>query len=79
MNPIVQGILAVGVLALVGMGGFVMVYGVPPAALEVSALDRLTSAHVAARDPLCRANLSRPLSELTEAGRAERLRCLARK
>ena len=79
MNPIVQGILAAGVLVLIGMGGFALVYGVPQAAPEVSTLDRLTSANDAAQERLCRANLSRPLSEMTEAGRAERLRCLARK
>ncbi len=78
MHPFVQTVLVVGVLALVGIGGFVAIYGIPEREPEMSAMDRLEAASARAKDTHCRFLLSRGWDELNADGRADRVRCLAR-
>lgn len=75
MHPITQTILAVGVLALVGMGGYVMLYGVPEYDRPLTQSERLDAALESAEETLCRSKLSRPASAYTDRGKAERLKC----
>lgn len=59
MHPITQTVLALGVLALVAMGGYALVYGVPSAPAQQTSLDRLKAVTADAEDTLCRFNLAR--------------------
>jgi len=76
MHPVTQGILSVGVLALVGLGGYAVVYGVPQKEEPQTALERLEQATVAADEALCRIKLSRPPEAYNAQGKRERLDCL---
>ena len=78
MHPLTQTILALGVLALVGMGGFVLLNGVPEYEREPTGIERLQMLTARADAHLCRSNLSRSWDELNRKGRADRVRCLAR-
>jgi hypothetical protein len=75
MHPVTQAILAVGVLALVGMGGYALAFGLPEQHREPTAMERLDKSMEKADKVLCRAKLSRPLSAYTEAGQREWMRC----
>jgi hypothetical protein len=75
MHPVTQAILAVGVLALVGMGGYALAVGIPEKHREPTAMERLQATMDEADEVLCRAKLSRPLSAYTEAGKREWRKC----
>jgi hypothetical protein len=75
MHPITQTILAAGVLALVGMGGYAMVYGVPEYEEPPTALDELKAANKSADKTLCEFTLSRPLSAYNDKGKADWFEC----
>lgn len=77
MHPITQSILAIGVLALVGMGGYVIAYGLPVQETKLTSVERLKEKIDQADEHLCRFNLSREWGELSDKGRADRVRCLA--
>ncbi|AET42324.1 hypothetical protein DSS3P1_13 [Ruegeria phage DSS3-P1] len=77
MHPLTQFVLALGVVALVAIGGYAVVFGVPTATSEPVAIERLRQLNAEADETLCRFNLSRDWSELSRKGRADRVRCLA--
>lgn len=78
MHPITQTTVALGVMVLVGMGAYALVYGVPTSEPELTSMDELKATVAKADETLCRIKLSRSPDELNERGRAERLRCLLR-
>ena len=75
MHPVTQSILAVGVLTLVGMGGYALLYGVPEYDHPLTQSERLDAALERGEETLCRAKLSRPASAYNASGKAERMRC----
>ena len=76
MHPVTQGILSVGVLALVGLGGFAVVYGVPTQEKAPTSLERLEQAALEAGEAICRIKLSRPHEAYNAQGKRERAACL---
>jgi hypothetical protein len=86
MQPLTQTILAVGVLTLVGMGGYVLAYGVPerqtehewPDLEKIMASGRLEALHAREVELVCQILMSFERGELTEDAQVEWERCLVR-
>lgn len=75
MHWITQAVLVVGVVALVGMAGYVTAYGLPERKPQQTAAERMSEASQQAEDALCKFYLSKPKSYFDADGQAERLRC----
>ena len=77
MHPLTQSVLVVGVLALVGMAGYVTVYGLPERDTAPTTAERLEASAEQVDDILCGVYLSKPISEFNAKGRTAWLECAA--